>query len=268
MIRLVATDMDGTLLNSRKELPPDFESWVVHHPEIRVVIASGRQYQTLYDNFSAAREQLIYIADNGALVFERGQVLYENVMEPGDVLACLDMAEGRPGMYPILCGAESAWMVHATEQAEFEAKRYYHRLAFPETLRSVVDGNRDRIVKIALYLDGSGAPVEAEAARLRSLEPRLHPVVSGPDWIDVANASVSKGAALRSIQKRYNIPPECCMSFGDYMNDYTLLRSCGESYAMANAAPDLRTAAKHQTASNDEDGVMRVLRTLEHGRGL
>ncbi|MBQ6985849.1 MAG: HAD hydrolase family protein, partial [Oscillibacter sp.] len=50
MIRLVATDMDGTLLNSRKELPPDFEAWVVSHPGIRVAIASGRQYYTLYDN--------------------------------------------------------------------------------------------------------------------------------------------------------------------------------------------------------------------------
>ena len=52
------------------------------------------------------------------------------------------------------------------------------------------------------------------------------------------------------------------MAFGDYLNDYTLLQSCGESYAMANAHPDLKAIAKYVTASNDEDGVMKILRTL------
>ena len=87
-------------------------------------------------------------------------------------------------------------------------------------------------------------------------------VVSGPDWVDLANASVSKGAALQGIQERYRIPPENCMGFGDYMNDFTLLQACEESYAMANACPELMAAAKYLTASNDDDGVMRVLRTL------
>ena len=258
MIKLVATDMDGTLLNSRKELPPDFEAWVTAHPEIRVAIASGRQYYTLHDNFGPARERLLYIAENGALVFESGAVLYRNVMETPDALECLRVAAGLPGVYPILCGVRSAWMVRAPEAVEREAKMYYHRLAFPETLESAVGG--DQIVKIALYVAGYRA--EETVSEFRTLEPRLQPVVSGPDWIDVANASVSKGAALRSIQERYGIAPEECMGFGDYMNDYALLQACGESYAMANACDGIRKVAKRLTASNDEDGVMNVLRTL------
>ena len=258
MIRLVATDMDGTLLNSRKELPPDFEAWVVSHPGIRVAIASGRQYYTLYDNFGPARELLLYIAENGALVFERGAAVYKNVMDPADALACLRVASSMPGVHPILCGVRSAWMVHAPEAVEREAKMYYHRLAFPETLESAVGG--DEIVKVALYIEGYRAAETVSG--FRTLQPRLAPVVSGPDWIDVANASVSKGAALRDIQTRYGIAPEDCAAFGDYMNDYTLLQACGESYAMANACEDIKGVAKHLTASNDEDGVMVVLRTL------
>lgn len=258
MIRLVATDMDGTLLNSRKELPPDFETWVETHPQIRVAIASGRQYYTLYDNFGKIRERLLYIAENGALVFENGAALYRNVMEASDVLECLRVTSGLPGVSPILCGVRSAWMAHAPEAVEREAKMYYRRLEFRETLESVV--GEDDIVKVALYIENRRAA--DTVAQFRVLEPRLKPVVSGADWIDLANASVSKGAALRSIQERYDISPAECMGFGDYMNDYTLLQSCGESYAMANACDGIREVARHVTASNDEDGVMKVLRTL------
>ena len=259
MIKLVAADMDGTLLNSRKELPPDFEAWVTSHPQIRTAIASGRQYYTLYDNFSPAmRDKLLYIAENGALVFERGEVLYRNVMAPEDILQTLRVAERLPGVYPILCGANAARMVHAPENVEREARMYYHHLEYPETLESVLEA--DDFVKIALYIDEYKAAETVSA--FQGLEPRLHPVVSGPDWIDVANASVSKGAALRSVQERYGLSPDECMAFGDYMNDYALLQSCGESYAMANACEELKAVAKHMAASNDEDGVMKVLRTL------
>lgn len=258
MIKLVATDMDGTLLDSRKNLPPDFEHWVETHPEIRVAIASGRQYCTLYENFGSVRDRLLYIAENGALVFHLGEALYQNVMDTGDVLECIRIASEIPGVSPILCGVRSAYMVHAGETVEAQAHLYYHRLAFPERLPAAAEA--DQIVKIALYIENNRAP--EMVGRFEGLKPRLLPVVSGPDWIDIANASVSKGAALRSIQTRYNIAPEECMGFGDYMNDYTLLQMCGESYAMANACAGIRAVAKHQTASNDEDGVMAVLRTL------
>lgn len=52
------------------------------------------------------------------------------------------------------------------------------------------------------------------------------------------------------------------MAFGDYLNDYDLLLSCGESYAMENAHPKLKEIAKYITASNDEDGVMKILRQI------
>ena len=69
MIRLVALDMDGTLLNTNNELPEDFFPWVKSHPMIRTVIASGRQYQTLRDNMSEIKDELTIIAENGGFVY-------------------------------------------------------------------------------------------------------------------------------------------------------------------------------------------------------
>ena len=61
-IRLVAMDMDGTLLDSQKRLPADFMDWVINHPDIKTVIASGRQYYTLVKDFLPIKEKLIYVA--------------------------------------------------------------------------------------------------------------------------------------------------------------------------------------------------------------
>ena len=62
-IKLVAVDMDGTLLNSKKEMPEEFIPWVKSHPEIKTVIASGRQYYTLERDFLPIRDNLAFIAE-------------------------------------------------------------------------------------------------------------------------------------------------------------------------------------------------------------
>lgn len=69
-IRLIATDLDGTLLHSDKEVPAGFEEWVCAHPEIRMVIASGRQYYNIKKLFPKAGDRMIYLAENGGMVVE------------------------------------------------------------------------------------------------------------------------------------------------------------------------------------------------------
>ena len=78
--------MDGTLLSSANEVPEDFIPWVRSHPDIRTVIASGRQYFTLEHDFREAVDSLIFIAENGALVFEHGEMIYRDVMEEQDII--------------------------------------------------------------------------------------------------------------------------------------------------------------------------------------
>ena len=73
-IKLVAIDMDGTLLDSQKKMPEDFIPWVQSHPEIKTVIASGRQYYTLEHDMFPIKDSLIFIAENGGLVFEKGKI--------------------------------------------------------------------------------------------------------------------------------------------------------------------------------------------------
>ena len=92
---------------------------------------------------------------------------------------------------------------------------------------------------------------------------KLTAVLSGASWIDIANKTESKGNAIKAICEKYGIAHTEAMGFGDYLNDMSLLESCGESYCMKNGHPTLKALAKYVTEkTNDENGVMEVLKTL------
>lgn len=256
-IRLVAVDMDGTLLDSMKRIPVDFESWVCEHPEIKVIAASGRQYYTLRDMFPFAADLLLYSAENGGLVFDQGENIFCDAMDRRDVEQSIVTASDLPGVTPILCAVQSAYMCHSSANVEKQGHMYYHHMAFLDDLHHCPE--LDQVVKVALYIDDNKA---AEILHQIHLSDRVKPVVSGPDWIDINNRTVNKGTGIRLIQNKYRISRDESMAFGDYMNDYAMLEACGESYAVGNACAEIKKIAAHETDSNDEDGVMKILRGI------
>lgn len=257
--RLVALDMDGTLLDSEKRLPKDFIPWVKSHPQIQTVIASGRQYYALLNMFSEIAEQLIFLCDNGGFVFEKGEAVYKNVVSDENLQRCLTYIDTLSDVVVFFCGAKAAYVRPTTEEVYKEAGNYYARLETVEELMPCAQ--TDSIVKIAIYVKNHDA--EALYNEFLNMGDELAVVLSGSDWIDISNSTASKGDAIKIVQKRLGISKENSMAFGDYLNDYTLLQECEESYAMSNGHPDLKAIAKHIAPSNDEDGVMRVLRELE-----
>lgn len=257
-IKLIATDMDGTLLNNRKQLPPTFIPWVREHPQFRVVIASGRQYYTLYKDFAQIADQLIFIADNGGFIFEKGEMIYCNQMPQDSVFRCLDQLQEMPHIIPIVCGAKSAYTRHSDPRTESQSAVYYDRLEFVDDLYAAA--TKDRIAKIALYFPEKNAEEVGKTWVCPDLS--LTHAVSGKDWIDISNRGINKGSAIKEIQKRYGIHPEECMAFGDLMNDFELLSACAESYAMENACDAIKAICKHGAPSNEEQGVMQILQKM------
>ncbi len=257
-IRLVATDLDGTLLVNPDEVPEDFMEWVSRHPDICIVIASGRQYYNLRKLFDKHKDRLVFVAENGGIVFEGDRALYINEMSKKDVWECMDRIGEKGTQSVILCGEKSAYMRHASPEAEKNAAYYYERLTFVEDLAACIQ--TDKIVKIAVYFEEHDA--ERNYDRLCGINERVQASLSGECWIDLSNNNADKGNALTVIQKYYHISREECMAFGDYLNDYGLLINSAESYAMENAHPDLKKIAKHIAPSNQERGVQKVLTSV------
>lgn len=257
-IRLIALDMDGTLLNSCKQPPADFVDWVCTHPDITAVLASGRQYETLRRQFPEVWDKLGYIADNGSFVFYKGRMIFSNEMDHDGVRQCMQAFEAIGGCHVVLCGKESAFMRPDRDDAFSNISMYYKSLKVTPDLECEIENGC--IGKIAILVDDHRA--EEVYEHLPTLHPDFKVMLSGTEWLDVSNATVGKGSGVEALQKALGITRDESMAFGDYLNDCELLAAVTESYAMGNAHPTLKTQAKHITDSNDNDGVMKILRQL------
>lgn len=255
-IRLIAADLDGTLLDSRKRLPAELPDLLraLRARGIRFAPASGRQYYNLLKLFDD--ENMTYIAENGAMVFENGRCLFVDELPRALVRETIERVRELPGAFAILAGEHSAWCEDDEPVFTRNAEMYYARLTRVPDLNDV----GDRICKIAVFEQGNAEHGCWPA--LQALSDRAQVVLSGADWVDLMNPGVNKGGALRRLCGELGISPDECMAFGDYLNDRELLQAVTHSFAMANAHPDIRALCRHQAPSNDENGVVRSIRAF------
>ena len=257
-IRLIACDMDGTLLDSRKRLPPRLDPVLaeLHRRGIRFVISSGRQYYNLLTVMQGRVEGLTYIADNGTMAFEGGRNLFADELDLGRLQQAVAAVRAVPHAHIILCGVESAYYEGGGTAVRDNARMYYERLQTVPDVTAVL--GRDRICKVAVFDEGDAETQSYPA--LQPLSAAFRVTLSGAHWVDLSNPNACKGTALRFLQRRYGIEPVACMAFGDYLNDASMMAACGVGFAMANAHPDLKRLCGRVTqGTNDEDGVLRTL---------
>jgi Cof subfamily protein (haloacid dehalogenase superfamily) len=258
-IKLIVTDIDGTLLNSSYELSKDF--FPIFHrlsaKGIRFAAASGRQYYNLLNRFESIQSEMSFIAENGSYVVEQGKDLL--VQELPDALTKDLLMEARhiPDTYTVLCGKNKAYIENTHPAFVDKVKLYYDRFEVVENLLAV---ENDRFLKIAIC-DFAGS--EQNSYRyFRDKSDFLQVKISGSIWLDLSHKMANKGRAIRVLQDKYNITPQETMAFGDYLNDLEMMQEVYFSFAVENAHPSIREAARFLTTSNDEDGVIRILQQL------
>lgn len=259
MIKLIACDMDGTLLDSRKRLPAALPEVIAVLKEKGVcfAVASGRQYAALRRDFERYVEDILFICENGALVMQKDERLLIDPLDPRDLYDIVTATRELRGVYPVVCRADVA-LIEKTASPEFirNTCMYYPSVQVVDDLTAHC--NLGDVCKVAFY-DEYDAQTHELPELQKKLAPKLSVILSGEHWVDVMKPGVNKGGAMRGVQEKLGITPEECMAFGDYLNDCELLEAVGESYAMENAHPELKKIARHIAPSNDEDGVMRVV---------
>jgi len=262
-IRLIAVDMDGTLLDPAGRIPDGLWPLLerLRDRGIAFAPASGRQLATLQRSFGEAGRDLDYIAENGAYVVRQGVEVSSDALDPAfvrDVILRLRrlVADGALHAGVVVCGKESAYIEDTDPRFLGEVEKYYARL-------SVVDDvltPQDQVLKLAIY-DHDGGESHAAPA-LEDLRRTHQVVVSGKHWVDIMNAGVNKGVALRSLQHALGITPAQTAAFGDYLNDVELLQAADWSYAMADAHPEVVAVSNHRAPSNAEFGVITTIESL------
>lgn len=261
-IRLVAADMDGTLLNSAKKLPENFLPVFRQLKEkgILFAAASGRQFYNIQNQFTAIQNELIFIAENGSYVVYQNQELLVQALDKGTVDRLIVIAREIPDAFIILCGKKQAYIENDNAGFNEHVKMYYDRCKLVDNLLEVYD---DAFLKIAIC-DFAGSETNSYMY-FKHLEPELEVKVSGKIWLDLSHKLANKGRAINVIQKYFDIDVNQTMVFGDYLNDLEMMNEGYYSYAMDNAHPEIKAAARFSTSSNDENGVMQILesRVLE-----
>lgn len=260
MIKLIFSDMDGTLLDERGELPPDFDEVMqaLQRKNVLFAPASGRQYYTLLHQFEAYKDAFVFIAENGTYAVHRSEELFASALPSAVVAEMLSIAERIPETHTVLCGKQSAYIKPGAALFEKEVEKYYVRCQIVEDFAAV----RDDILKIAVCDLSEGGAENNAFRRFAAFRDRFQIAVSSHLWMDIMNPGVNKGTAAQYVQKLLGISPEECMAFGDYLNDTELLRAAHYSYAMENAHPRIRETARFLAKSNRENGVMQAIRTV------
>ena len=260
MIKIIATDMDGTLLDSKKNVPKELGYVLkkLDEKNVRFIVASGRQYYNLEKQFKDYNQDLIYISENGAMVFDKGEIVYLSEIDGDKLTKPVEIARKIPGASIILCGEKSAYTENKGDFFIKNARLYYEKLEVVDNVLDVVREGRDKICKIALFHDKSSEKYLSK--EFDEVENDFLISVSGELWMDLMNKGVNKGTAIERIQECYDVTYDETMAFGDYLNDYEMMQSCKYSYAMANAHPKLKEISNYEAKSNDENGVMEVIK--------
>ncbi len=259
MIKLIATDMDGTFLDSDKKFDKEFLSLFYQLKEkgIKFVVASGNQYYRLYQKFVPLSEEMYFIAENGSYIAQGETELYCNVIQPSLVKRIETLVNKTPRIFMVMCGRKGAYILKDYFEYRHELKKYYCAYSFVDSFEEVYDD----IMKIALY-DPQNHIKELLDDFQAQLPEELKVVTSGNEWMDIQNKDINKGIAIQFLQMIYEIKPSECVAFGDQMNDYELLEHVQYSYAMSNAVVQIKDIAYEVIGSNDEQGVIVKIKEI------
>lgn len=256
-IKLIASDMDGTLLDDNKKLPKDFFKLldILKSKNIEFIIASGRSYVALEYMFGEYSKNMSFICDNGAYIVINGEVISVDIIQPNTVKEIIKECYKLKNVSPVLCGMNDIYYNKSVKQQfKEEINNFYINFTDVDDVLNV----NDKIFKIAIC-DLLNPLNNSYPVLSKKFGDTLSVVVSGERWQDIMNKGVDKGSALKIIQNKLGVSTDETMAFGDFYNDIPLLQNAYYSYVMSNANDDMKSYGRFIADKNSENGVVKAI---------
>ncbi|HHA7344248.1 TPA: Cof-type HAD-IIB family hydrolase [Streptococcus pneumoniae] len=247
MIKVIATDMDGTLLDARGQLDlPRLEKILdqLDQRGIRFVIATGNEIHRMRQLLSPLVDRVVLVVANGARIFENNELIQAQTWDDAIVNKALAHFKGRACQDQfVVTGMKGDFVKEGTIFTDLESfmtpemiEKFYQRMQFVDELTSDL-------------FDG-----------------RVRAVSSGYGCIDILQAGIHKAWGLEELLKRWDLKSQEIMAFGDSENDVEMLEMAGIAYAMENADEKAKAVATALAPANSQGGVYQVLENwLEKG---
>ncbi|RZJ71176.1 Cof-type HAD-IIB family hydrolase [Flavobacterium sp.] len=259
MTKLIVTDMDGTLLNDKRELPETIWNTIeqLEQKGIQFAVASGRQYQTLADIFAPVKDKMLFMAENGTIIVNKSEVISITALDKALVQELIAVARGLDDCHIVLCGAETAYVESTNERFLSKTRDYFHHIQVVENLTQV----EADVLKFTVC--DFRNPENYSFEFFKPFADRCKPAVASEIWLDIMPTHANKGEALQKMQQKLGISNAETLVFGDYMNDFEMMQYAQNSYAMVNAHPEILAISKFTTRfDNNHNGVIDTLTAL------
>lgn len=264
--RLIATDLDGTMMCDVCTVPP----------ENTAAVARAKAAGSLYAVSTGRSKSLIPVAqlppvdymicDNGAVIYDgrTGEVLHAQYMPEKETLQLMDSVDRYRVCYEFFSGGE---LVTDDATAELLKDELFHvwyyskgNPAFVDNVRGYIEAGNAQVTKLNVMLLDM-ADYEAVGKALHTMDD-IFDVVASEHWYEVTCRGVSKGPALLRLCEQIGVDPADVMAFGDSNNDVTMLAGVGYGVAMGNSTPAALAAAKHVAPPAKEAGVAAYLNKI------
>ena len=272
-IRVIATDMDGTLLDPKGQLDlPRLEKILdkLDQCDIRFVIATGNEVHRMRQLLGHLAERVVLVVANGARIFENNELIQAQTWDDAMVDRALAHFKGRECQDQFVVTAMNGGFVKKgtvfTELDKFMTpemiEKLYQRMNFVDEFDPNLFGG---VLKMSMVVGKERS--ESVLQEINDLfDGHVRAVSSGYGCIDILQDRIHKAWGLVELLKRWNLKPEQIMAFGDSENDIEMLELAGISYAMENAEEAVKRVATKVAPANSQAGVYKVLENwLERG---
>jgi 5-amino-6-(5-phospho-D-ribitylamino)uracil phosphatase len=249
-IRLIALDLDDTLLRSDKSISEEtlalLAQWrsLGHH----IAIATGRPPRAIAESLPPEMWDLPWISYNGGEIRLNGEIIYQDLLPVDETHHVLKLVQ--------------ACVPDCTIGMEIDDVIYFNReieRVTPYTIADLLTVATRPSAKVLFYHED----FSTLEAMLAEMPPRARALLSSKyKLVQILSHTADKATALQFLTARLGLTMQQVIAFGDDSNDVDMVRISGIGVAVDNAIPEVKAVADRHTLSNDEDGVAHVLREL------
>lgn len=261
MYKLVASDLDGTLLTPDHRIAPYTKQVLehLHQQGIHFVFATGRHHVDVASIRETVGIPAYMITSNGARVHDSdNQLVYQHNVDPA-IVASLIQDVKDDATVTIHLYRDDEWLLSKMDE---ELARYHQDSGFQAHEFDVDNPPVDNVAKIFFIRHDHDYLLQYEHQFIEQYGDQVSIAFSTPFCLEVMGSGVSKGAALEAVARRHQLNLSDCIAFGDGMNDVEMLNAAGQGLVMATAQARVKATLSDKAiiGSHADEAVARYLK--------
>lgn len=259
-IKMIISDIDGTLINDQDELPTNFKEMISELDKrgIIFVAASGRSASSIKNKLQHDADNIYLISDNGAIIMHKGEIINASTFskEEFDEL-CGHMVTYKGNTVGVVTlDAGYVQLAHEDVDQGFLDEFFYGNVEVDDVTK--VTGN---VVGISIH-NTHNTVENLNGEAMAPFREKYELVQAGAEWIDAIPKNTNKGSSVEKLLEILGLTTDNAIAFGDYNNDLEMIQTVKMGFAMEDATDELKAVADEVIGSNNDNGIIKKIYEL------